>query len=440
MLLEFKTSNYKSFVEEMTFSLIPAPKQTGLDFSVMEEVVGNKKIRGLSSAVIYGPNASGKTNVIGALDSFSDIISRGNINNTEQSRTPDYALTNLELIPNCNLKGKPTTFSIKFIDKDLLFAYSLKCDLGPFLDRDYKRVIQEESFSVNEHQVFLRKGKEIDVKITQAVKEYAGTVIVRKTEKTMEIAKNSLNDTELFLTNGFKSIFSKELVSRFIDWFNNRLVVIYRADAIRSLVVESLIPKDKPFVVEQFNNAAAKAFGINSNAIGYKRNPQSGDIDLYSVVSEGNTLIPSEMFESYGTIRFMHEFPLILTALTTGGTLVIDEFDASIHPVALMNIINIFHNDDLNRKHAQLVFNTHNPIFLDSSLFRRDEIKFVEMNEEKKSSELYSLSDFRTADGIRKGEDYMHNYFIDRYGAIKDVDFSPIVEKLMKEEVGDNNG
>ena len=62
------------------------------------------------------------------------------------------------------------------------------------------------------------------------------------------------------------------------------------------------------------------------------------------------------------------------------------------------------------------------------------------MNGEKKSSELYSLSDFRTADGIRKGEDYMHNYFVDRYGAIKDIDFSPIVEKLMKEEEGDNNG
>ena len=76
-----------------------------------------------------------------------------------------------------------------------------------------------------------------------------------------------------------------------------------------------------------------------------------------------------------------------------------------------MNIINIFHNDEINIHHAQLIFNTHNPIFLDASLFRRDEIKFVERDEKTNQSVQYSLSDFRTADGIRKGEDYMSNYF-----------------------------
>ena len=105
-----------------------------------------------------------------------------------------------------------------------------------------------------------------------------------------------------------------------------------------------------------------------------------------------------------------------------------------------MNIINIFHNDEINKKHAQLIFNTHNPIFLDSSLFRRDEVKFVEIDEDKKSSVHYSLSDFRTADGVRKGEDYMNNYFVNRYGAIKDIDFTSIIKKLMEEEAMANNG
>lgn len=56
-------------------------------------------------------------------------------------------------------------------------------------------------------------------------------------------------------------------------------------------------------------------------------------------------------------------FPLVIKAMQTGGTLVVDEFDASIHPMALMSIINVFHNDDVNIHHAQLIFNTHNPIF-----------------------------------------------------------------------------
>lgn len=96
-----------------------------------------------------------------------------------------------------------------------------------------------------------------------------------------------------------------------------------------------------------------------------------------------------------------------------------------------MNIIDIFHNDDINKNHAQLIFNTHNPIFLNASLLRRDEIKFVERDENTGKSIQYALSDFKTADGFRKGEDYMNNYFISRYGAIKEIDFSPIFEKII---------
>ena len=98
-----------------------------------------------------------------------------------------------------------------------------------------------------------------------------------------------------------------------------------------------------------------------------------------------------------------------------------------------MNIINIFHNDEINKNGSQLIFDTHNPIFLDATLLRRDEIKFVEREEATGNSIHYALSDFRTADGIRKGEDYMNNYFVSRYGAIRDVDFSPILSAIIGE-------
>lgn len=110
-----------------------------------------------------------------------------------------------------------------------------------------------------------------------------------------------------------------------------------------------------------------------------------------------------------------------------------DEFDASIHPMALMNIVNIFHNDEVNINHAQLIFNTHNPIFLNSNMFRRDEIKFVERDEETHASTIYALSDFGTAgeNGVRKGDDYMKNYFIDQYGAISDIDFTDLIKNVL---------
>lgn len=59
MLFEFNTKNFKPFKEEMTFSMVPAPKQKGLDYSVLSEKIGSKIYKGLCSSVIYGPNASG---------------------------------------------------------------------------------------------------------------------------------------------------------------------------------------------------------------------------------------------------------------------------------------------------------------------------------------------------------------------------------------------
>ena len=75
-------------------------------------------------------------------------------------------------------------------------------------------------------------------------------------------------------------------------------------------------------------------------------------------------------------------------------------------------------------------------IFLNSNLFRRDEIKFVERDDDTHDSVLYALSDFGTTGdkGVRKHEDYMSKYFISQYGAIKDIDFTPIFEEILCDE------
>ena len=142
MLLEFRTSNYKSFKDELVFSLIPAPKQKGLDYSVQEEAIGKKIYRSLCSAIIYGPNASGKTNIIGAMDTFKSIVLRGHLRNAEDKNDPNAAASALELIPNNSIESSiPVTFSIKFITNELLIEHAFSADLGTFLDVDHKRKI-----------------------------------------------------------------------------------------------------------------------------------------------------------------------------------------------------------------------------------------------------------------------------------------------------------
>lgn len=443
MLLEFKTKNYKSFVEESSFSMVAAPKQKGLDYSLMKTKVKGKEIRGLSSAVIYGPNAAGKTNIIGAMDVLRAIVLRGNIRNSEEKSSPNPAAATLELIPNNkDADGKPVYFSIEFYEESegdkFRILYELEIDLGLFLDEEYPRKIVSENLFVNGEPIFQRASG-LHTGNMKVIREYLSDMTEQNTESMIEIAKNSLSQDELFLTNGFKLVFSQKFTKLIVDWFANKFMVIYRADSMQ-LIKRFADPKKKAVYVEKTTDKAAKLFGINSNAVGYVVSEDEPDAKLYSVFrdmkNKKNAAIAAEIFESYGTIRFINMFPLVIKAIQTGGTLVVDEFDASIHPMALMSIINVFHNDDINIHHAQLIFNTHNPIFLNSNLFRRDEIKFVERDDDSHQSILYALSDFGTTGdkGVRKHEDYMGKYFISQYGAIKDIDFTPIFEEILDRE------
>lgn len=427
MLLEFKTKNYKSFADELIFSMIPVSRQKGLDYSIQSTKIGSKVYKSLSSAIVYGPNASGKTNIIGAMDTMKSVVLRGNINNYDNYLSPNIASAHLELVPNCDVNNLPTKFCISFIENNLLINYSITAKLGNFLDTKYDRKILEEKLNINGKLVFLRN-ENLEVNLPSVIKKYVNKSIVRKTPKMLEIAKSGLNKTDLFLVNGFKSIYANELVNLIINWFKKKFLIIYRSDLVRN-VRDVTGMKNNEFSYEITLTDVAKAFGITSNGLGFKTDQD--DDTLYSIFRDKNAIVSADDFESYGTIRFINEFPFFVETLANGGTLVMDEFDASIHPMAIMNIINIFHNDDINKNKAQFIFNTHNPIFLNSDLFRRDEINFVERDDDTHSSTHYKLSDFRTTDGVRKGEDYMKNYFVNRYGAIKDIDFTPIFEKIL---------
>ena len=436
MLIEFKAKNYKSFKDDMAFSMIPAPKQTGLDFSILKKKIGSKTYKGLCSAVIYGPNASGKTNIIGAMEVFKSIVLRGNIRNSDGHNVPNVAVNTLELIPNStNIEKIPVNFFIKFIENGLLFEYQLSLDIGNFLEAEYNRKILSEILYVNDQLIFSRNNT-LEFGELKVVREYLVNEFEDNANGAISLAKSNLNDEELFLMNGFKAMFSAKIVSIITNWLENKFIVIYRADALQ-LIKKLSDPKKQTVYIEKTINDAARIFGINSNALGYIVPEDDSEAKLCSIFEgkKNKKAMDAELFESYGTIRFVNMFPLVINALLNGGTLVVDEFDASLHPMALMSIINIFHNDEINTKNAQLIFNTHNPIFLNSNLFRRDEIKFVERDDISHFSTQYSLSDFGTSGdkGVRKNEDYMSNYFISRYGAIKDIDFTSVFETLIND-------
>ena len=429
MLLEFETENYKSFEDRIKFSIIPAPKQKGLDFSILHKKIGKKEYKALSSAVVYGPNAAGKTNIIGAMQTFKNIVLRGNIRNSISSVSPNAADYALELIPNNSLKDKKNVFfSIRFIHKDLLVKYSILLDLGKFLEKDYDRNVAEEILEINEKTLFSRTDNELKIENINFFDSYFISGFKKDFKTLLPFLKTSLKKDELFLMNGFRTIVSSALTEIISDYFDNYLKTVYRADTLYTAPIF-----DSKTIIDKHINEAASRFGINSNKLVYVKNKKAESPPVLCSVMPNKVPIPSEFFESYGTIRFINLFPLVAEALRIGATLIVDEFDSSIHPSAIMDIITIFHNDEVNTNHAQLIFNTHNPLYLNNNLFRRDEIKFIDRDDKTKCSRHYSLSDFGTkGTNARKGKDYMNNYFMDEYGAIRDIDFSDLFTEIIR--------
>lgn len=428
MLLEFQTENFKSFKDRIIFSMVPAPKQKGLDYSILNTKVGKKDYKALCSAVVYGPNAAGKTNILGAIQAFKSIVLRGNIKNAAPS-SPNLSEYYLELIPNNTLREKKNVFfSIKFIHDNYLINYSLSLDLGFFMDKDYERSIINEELEINEKKIFIRENKKLTFDNLKDIKDLLIPNYEKKIKAIHTIVEDSMQKADLFLMNGFKTILSPTITELISDYLSNKLEVAYHADQIQTIPLF-----DSKIVVDKLMNDAVKDFGINSNKLAYVKDKKTDEPILCSIMDDKKTL-PAEVFESYGTVRFVNLFPMISHALKYGGTLVIDEFDSSIHPMAIMSIIGVFHNDEININHAQLIFNTHNPLYLNGNLLRRDEIKFVERDDKTKCSRHYSLSDFGTkGTNARKGKDYMDNYFISAYGAIRDIDFSDTFKKIVEE-------
>jgi hypothetical protein len=117
--------------------------------------------------------------------------------------------------------------------------------------------------------------------------------------------------------------------------------------------------------------------------------------------------------ESHGTLAFLGLLGPVLRAIGSGGTVCVDELDASLHPLLALKVVSLFNDPKLNPRGAQIIFTTHDTNLLDKASLRRDQIWFTEKDAEG-STHLYPLTDFKP----RKNENLEHGYLQGRYGAV----------------------
>ena len=128
---------------------------------------------------------------------------------------------------------------------------------------------------------------------------------------------------------------------------------------------------------------------------------------------DGREVLLSINDESGGTQQLFSLAGPLLDVLRRGLVLVIDELDTSLHPLLMRKLVQMFHDPAINSNNAQLIFSTHDTTILDSEIFRRDQIWFVE-KDRTLQTRLYPLTDFSP----RKDENFGRGYLQGRYGAL----------------------
>lgn len=440
MLLNFRCDNFKAFRDGFDFNMIPEKRLTELNYSILnEEKTG---ISALPSSVIYGPNAAGKTSIVNAMSCLRQIVLRGSVEDAEDNRTGDYISRDMSLAPFAfEKRERPVQFDITFYFRMTKYRYVVAIYVGAFLQKGAERYIDCEQLYVNDKLVFDRGRDKVRTLSLKPIKDRLNAgFVMSDAEKIQESMSGNIVNNSLTLTTDFNSFCSKSIVSEVREWFDRWFIVINSSD--RARFYPSIPENEGHAIIEVYINKIAQEAGIIGSDFAYVSDPETHRVRLASILNKsgnGAYWTDAERVESLGTLRLISIMPVVISALRHGATLVMDELDASLHPMIVMNLLSIFHNDEVNTRHSQLVFNTHNPIYLNHNLLRRDEIKFVERDKITKSSSLYALSDFKAngESSVRKTSDYMKNYFINRYGAIEDIDFTDIIVDVLKEATDD---
>lgn len=413
MIIDFSFGNYKSFKDIQTLSMQAAKiksKYPEVDKqNVFQSEIG---ISLLKSKAIFGANASGKSNVAEALLVFLKIIQRS-INDEE--------ILNKSIEPfllNIHSYKEPVFFQMNFILDQTHYRYGFEA----FRDR----IANEWLFGTpNKKEVyfFIREGMEIKIN-EKRFKEGNELDSIDRSELSL------LRENSLFL--GVVAALGGKLSRKISRFFNKKIGVISgiyhpflnvaftNFETFESRMTDLLKSIDSGIVGLKKIEIDSKQ---SSKMVQYQEEDEkNGYLEVQKKVydEEGQVvdIIGMEMSrsEAEGTKKLIGLAPFIFNVLdnSEGGILVIDEFDARLHPRLSQKIVALFNSELTNPNNAQLIFITHDSNFLDSKLLRRDQIVFVE-KDKKGVSSIHSLVEFK---GIRNDASFEKDYLKGKYGAV----------------------
>lgn len=455
MLIQFAVENFRSIGPEVLLNLYPAKSRIHPDHVLISEKQG-RKAQALPLAALYGANASGKSNLVGAIATAQDIIVGKAGVGSPIPVTP--------FLLHEQLSKRPSRFEFTLKHEDVFYTYGFSASTI--------RIEEEWLFAVlnrKEVRLFERVTKDGAVTVEVGNKLAANS----REKQRLEFIAEGLQPNQLFLSEAAER--NVPLLEPLMYWFKHRLKVILPDDRYQQLVLrandepqfrgflnrfvcaadtgmdglqvvselfskgdlpEGLskeIPED---MLEHLASApgSTAVYRYGKRLLGARHTDQ-GNLEFLSMQTRHHRQDGTEVFfaaeeESDGTHRMLHLAPALYNLTKSEDVYVIDEFDRSLHPNLCLAFLRSFLEGITGGDcRGQIILTTHETSILRLDLLRRDEVWFVE-KDRNGASHISSLAEFDVRSDLRVDKGYING----RFGAIP---FVGELEDLLESEVCD---
>ena len=391
MLIQFSVENYLSIKNRVVLSMLASRDKEHPEHLITD---GNKNC--LKAAVIYGANASGKSNV---LDAFWFMVNYVLTSHNQQlHKTIDRSPFKFDR----EMPARPSSFEIIFTIGGIRYAYGFSVT---------------DTAVTEEYLYYYPNGRQALIFERKNTKDFRFTIDID--EQNMLKERTSAN--KLYLSVASNWSYAK--VIPVLEWFASCQILTKNsvADAY-GLEAEQLKEDGYRNVIASMLRVAD--FGIqslqmcDSDYILSQRGGIFTNIEAVHTVQDtsGNLLSYALNMteESDGINSYFKLIGIVKKALDQGTLFVADEMDAHLHPLLTRHLVSLFDSMEFNLHGAQLIFTSHSTSLLDLDLLRRDQIWFTEKDEQTAATDLFSLYDF----SVRKDTKIEKGYLIGRFGAI----------------------
>jgi AAA15 family ATPase/GTPase len=418
MLIDFSVSNYKSFREQQELSLMATSDKEHVNDNTFE-VTGQRLLK---SVALYGANASGKTNLLSAIWFMRQFV-LSSANNQAGNQIP---VTVFKL--DSRMQAKPSKFEVMFMLDTTRYKYVFEVDKV--------RVINEwlYAYKTARPQLWFKRVFDLDKK--EYVWKFGNNF-----KGQMQSWKEQTLENTLFLSRA--SQLNSEQLKPLYQWFKNLFVLNtteqLNPDYTAKWCKDSDLHNNKvlSFLKTSGDNNGIVGISIKEEEItdekihpdikwlveGLKTRNKEGKLQkrtismLHKLIDSNDSIMLNFSEEAAGTRKLFSLAMFWLQAIQDGRILIIDELNNSLHPILAKFLIRLFHDEEINKHGAQLIFTGHDSFLLDLEIFRRDQIWFTEKTANQNTA-LYSLAEYSP----RKNESIEKGYLKGRYGAVPYID------------------